>query len=248
MATYIGKCLYCEDGTVEYESKQVRGKKTKVYCCSNNKVTTLDDGDTWEPTSDSTCSWKLFGSNLERWGKKFIGPKEVKKLLAGDEVIAHMYSYTKKVEYKKYLTISEEYGVSVLWEMDVEEEDEHDETTEKKPYKKSYPKKEYSKKKKIEPEEEEIEYTPIVEPIKKDPVKNVFVKNRTAKKKSTESSFSKKDMDSLVLKKDTVNKIPSEPISHKQYVQEKTEKEFEKRAFVKPVFVNKKYTDVGAAF
>lgn len=237
MATYIGKCLYCEDGTIEYKSKQVRGKKTKVYCCSNNKVTTLDDGDTWEPTSDSTCSWKLFGSNLERWGKKFIGPKEVKKLLAGDEVIAHMYSYVKKVEYKKYLTISEEYGVSVLWEMDVEEE--QDKTTEKKHYKKAY-----SNKKKVEPEEEEIEYTPIVDPIKKEPVKKVFERKRIPKK----STFSKEDMDSLVLEKDTINKISREPIYDKQYVQEKTEKELVKRSFIKPVFVNKKYTDEGAAF
>lgn len=239
MATYIGKCLYCEDGIIEYESKQVRGKKTKVYCCSNNKVTTLDDGDTWEPTADSTCSWKLFGSSLERWGKKFIGPKEVKKLLAGDEVIAHMYSYTKKVEYKKYLTISEEYGVSVLWEMDVEEDQE---TTENETYKKTYEKKKYSKKKKIEPEEE-IEYTPIIEPVKR-----IIGKNKIQKKKSTDNTFSKEDMDSLVFGKNTVNKVSSEPIFNKKYVDEKTEKEFVKRAFIKPVFVNKKYTDVGAAF
>jgi hypothetical protein len=216
MATYIGKCLYCEDGTIEYESKQVRGKKTKVYCCSNNKVTTLDDGDTWEPTSDSTCSWKLFGSSLERWGKKFIGPKEVKKLLAGDEVIAHMYSYTKKVEYKKYLTISEEYGVSVLWEMDVEEE--------------------------------EAESTLIIEPIKKEPTKKVFVKTTTPKKKSIDSIFSKEEMDSLVLGKNTTNKVKDAPIHHKNNVTKKTEQEFEKRVFVKPVFINKKYTDEGAAF
>ena len=207
MATYIGKCLYCEDGIVEYESKQVRGKKTKVYCCSNNKVTTLDDGDTWEPTSDSSCSWKLFGSSLERWGKKFIGPKEVKKLLAGDEVIAHMYSYVKKVEYKKYLTISEEYGVSVLWEMDVEEEVE-DETTEKKHYKKTY----------------------------------------STKKKRTENVFSKEDIDSLVLEKDTINKVAIKPINNNPYLKEKSEKEFVPRTFIKPVFINKKYTDAGAAF
>jgi len=236
MATYIGKCLYCEDGTVEYESKQVRGKKTKVYCCSNNKVTTLDDGDTWEPTSDSTCSWKLFGSSLERWGKKFIGPKEVKKLLAGDEVIAHMYSYVKKVEYKKYLTISEEYGVSVLWEMDVEEDE--DESEEKKPHKKAY-----TKKKNIEQEDKEIEYTAIVKPIKK-----VFTKNKILKKKSIESVFSKEDMNSLVLEKDTIDKVIRESTSHKHNVSAKTEKEFVKRTFIKPVFVNKKHTDEGAAF
>jgi len=210
MATYIGKCLYCEDGIVQYESKQVRGKKTKVYCCSNNKVTTLDDGDTWEPTADSTCSWKLFGSNLERWGKKFIGPKEVKKLLEGDEVIAHMYSYVKKVEYKKYLTISEEYGVSVLWEMDVEEEND-DQTIEKKPYKKTYSKKENLKKKKTEP-------------------------------------IYKEDIISVVLEKDTLTKEQREPIFHRQSIPRKNEREFVKRTVIKPVFVNKKYTDEGAAF
>lgn len=243
MATYIGKCPYCEDGTIEYESKQVRGKKTKVYCCSNNKVTTVDEGETWEPTADSTCSWKLFGSSLERWGKKFIGPKEVKKLLAGDEVIAHMYSYVKKVEYKKYLTISEEYGVSVLWEMDVEKE-EQDQIKEKKSYEKIY-----SKQKKIKREEnQKIEDSTIVKPIDKQPSKRIYTKNQTSNKKSTDSIFSKEDMKSLVLPNDAINILPKKPISQKRNEQEKNERVFEKRAFVKPVFVNKKSTDEGAAF
>jgi len=210
MATYIGKCPYCEDGTIEYESKQVRGKKTKVYCCSNNKVTTVDDGETWEPTEDSTCTWKLFGSSLERWGKKFIGPKEVKKLLAKDEVIAHMYSYAKKVEYKKYLTISEEYGVSVLWEMDVEEDE--NEEFEKKAEKKIY--------------------------IKK--------KNIVSDKKTISSIFSQEDISSLVLEKDTIQIVPKKPVSYKD--KEKTDNTFVKRTFIKPVFINKKHTDEGAAF
>ena len=243
MATYIGKCPYCEDGIIEYESKQVRGKKTKVYCCSNNKVTTVDEGETWEPTADSTCSWKLFGSSLERWGKKFIGPKEVKKLLAGDEVIAHMYSYVKKVEYKKYLTISEEYGVSVLWEMDVQEEEE-DETKEKKSYKKAY-----QKNKTIEIEEnEKIEHTRIVKPINKKPSKKIFPKSQTSNKKDIDSIFSKEDMESLVLPNDAISILPKKSITKEQNKQEKTEQEFVKRTFVKPVFVNKKSTDEGAAF
>jgi len=210
MATYIGKCLYCDDGIIEYESKQVRGKKTKVYSCSNNKVTTLDDGETWEPTSDSTCSWKLFGSSLERWGKKFIGPKEVKKLLAGDEVIAHMFSYVKKVEYKKYLTISEEYGVSVLWEMDVEEE--------------------------------------INDNIEKKPYKKVYSKEKIKRGKRNVSVFSKDDRESLVLPSDLIDILSSNTITQKQYAQKKTPKEFENKTLVKPVFVNKKYTDPGTAF
>ena len=128
-----------------------------------------------------------------------------------------MYSYTKKVEYKKYLTISEEYGASVLWEMDVEDEEKEEKPTEKNSYKK-----EYSKKKRTELKKEE--------------------------EKNTECTFSKKDMDSLILEKNTIIKIRKEPISYKQQMAEKTELAFVNKPFIKPVFVNKKYTDEGAAF
>lgn len=91
--------------------------------CSNNKVFS-EDGEMWERTPDSTCSFRIFGNSLARYGKKFIGPREVTKLLKGHDVIAHLYSFDKKTEYKKYLTINEQYGVSVLWEIDIEKDDE----------------------------------------------------------------------------------------------------------------------------
>ena len=95
--------------------RQIKGVKTvNYYVIPKRKRQSI---------CDSTCSFKIFGNSLERWGKKFIGPKEVKKLLDGEDVIVHMYSYQKKVEYKKYITLDETYGVSVLWELDVEEEE-----------------------------------------------------------------------------------------------------------------------------
>lgn len=121
MNTYVGKCPCC-DGDIEYRVANVRDKKTKIYSCSNFRVTS-EDGEVWEKTSDSTCEFKIFGNALARYGKKFIGPKEVVKLLKGEEVIAHLYSFNKKVEYKKYITLDTTYGVSVLWDEDVEDDE-----------------------------------------------------------------------------------------------------------------------------
>jgi len=127
MAQILGKCPFCEDGIVSYNIKVINGRKTKLYSCSWNKVTTVDEGETWERTEDATCNFKIFGNALQRYGKKFIGPKEVIKLLKGEDLIVHLYSFQKKVEYKKYATLDEEYGISILWEIDInEDEDKND--------------------------------------------------------------------------------------------------------------------------
>ena len=118
MSKLVGNCPYC-DGVINYDTKEIRGKKTKLYSCSNHKVTT-EDGETWELTSDSTCTFKIFGNALQRYGKKFIGPKEVSKLLKGEDVIAHLYSFNTKTEYKKYITLNQEFGVSVLWDIEIQ--------------------------------------------------------------------------------------------------------------------------------
>jgi len=146
MAQFIGKCPYCEDGTISYTTKDIRGRKTKLYTCSNNKVTTVDEGESWEKADDSTCDFRIFGNSLARYGKKFIGPKEVSRLLKNEEVIAHLYSYQKKVEYKKYLTLDETYGVSVIWDLDVEEESEYEEKEEYIPVKNKLKKRVFVKK------------------------------------------------------------------------------------------------------
>ncbi|PHR71129.1 MAG: hypothetical protein COA66_10440 [Arcobacter sp.] len=126
MAKALGDCPYCEGGDISFETKSIQGKRTKLYKCSNNKVFS-EDGEMWEQHKNSTCTFRIFGNSLARYGKKFIGPKEVTKLLKGQEVTAHLYSYNKKTEYKKYITINHQYGVSVLWEIDIEDEILNDE-------------------------------------------------------------------------------------------------------------------------
>jgi len=116
----VGKCPYCDDGVVSYTTKDIQGRKTKLYACSNNKVTT-EDGEVWEQTSPSNCKFKIFGNALQRWGCKFIGPKQVKKLLNHDDTIVHLYSYHKKIKYQKYIELNYEYGISVLWDIDIDE-------------------------------------------------------------------------------------------------------------------------------
>jgi hypothetical protein len=44
----------------------------------------------------------------------------VRKLLNGQDVIARLYSYTAKKEYFKYMVLSEEYGISIDWETEVD--------------------------------------------------------------------------------------------------------------------------------
>ena len=121
MSNFIGNCPYCDNGTIFYDTKDINGRKTKLYKCSNNKVTT-EDGEVWEQTQDSSCSFKIFGNSLERYGKKFIGPKEVKKLIDGKDIIGYFYSFLKKTEYKKYITINQQYGASIIWDIDIEDD------------------------------------------------------------------------------------------------------------------------------
>lgn len=113
----LGKCPYCDDGIIEMEKKQVRGAQTKVYSCSNVKVVT-EDGECFEHTG--RCSYRIWGNSLSRWGKRGIGPKEVRKLLAEGQCVVTLRD-RRGNEYRKYLVSHPEYGVEVLFSEEVEE-------------------------------------------------------------------------------------------------------------------------------
>ena len=117
----IGKCPYCQDGNIKVEKKLVKGKNTKVYSCTNASWKT-EDGEMFELRDGATCSFRIWGNSLLKWGKKGIGIYEVKRLLQGESVATRLFSYSSKKEYFKYITLDKQYGVSVLWEMEVEEE------------------------------------------------------------------------------------------------------------------------------
>ena len=114
----IGKCPFCTDGLVNIEKKPVRGKNTKLYTCSNASWKS-EDGEMFELSSNATCHFRIWGNSLLKWGKKGIGPYEVKQLLAQKDVVVRLFSYQRKTEYFKYITLDEQYGVSVLWDIEV---------------------------------------------------------------------------------------------------------------------------------
>jgi Zn-finger protein len=112
----LGKCPYCEDGEIEVRDKEVRGKKVKLYACSNAHWIS-EDGEMYELTHNSTCHFKIWQNSLARYGK-WLSYKEIRELLKDGEIEVEFLSkkYGKKLYYQKNLILDREYGVSVLWD------------------------------------------------------------------------------------------------------------------------------------
>jgi hypothetical protein len=111
----LGKCPYCEDGEIEIRDKEVRGKKVKLYACSNAHWIS-EDGELYELTNSSTCHFKIWQNSLARYGK-WLSYKEIRELLDDGETEVELLSkkYGKKIYYEKSITLDEKYGVSVVW-------------------------------------------------------------------------------------------------------------------------------------
>ena len=112
----LGKCPYCDDGMIEVREKNVRGKKVKLYACSNAHWKS-EDGELWEPREDASCDFRIWQNALGCYGK-WLGYKEVRELLEEGEIRVELVSkrYGKKTNYEKSVVLDREYGVSVLWE------------------------------------------------------------------------------------------------------------------------------------
>ena len=112
----LGKCPYCEDGQIEVRDKEVRGKKVKLYACSNAHWKT-EDGEFYEPSELSTCHFKIWQNTLGKYGK-WLSYKDVRELLEHESLEVELLSkkYGKKINYTKHITLHEEYGVSVIWD------------------------------------------------------------------------------------------------------------------------------------
>lgn len=112
----LGKCPYCNDGTIEIRDKEVSGKKVKLYACSNAHWKT-EDGEMFELTKKSTCGFRIWQNSLARYGK-WLTYKEIRELLEEQSIEVEFLSkkHGKKIYYKKEIILNQEYGVSVLWD------------------------------------------------------------------------------------------------------------------------------------
>lgn len=129
----VGDCPYC-DGQVGKRDTKIYNRKVSIYSCENNKVAHNDDDDegSFLQTDDSTCSFKIFSNALLKYNKGTISEKEIKELLLNKEIVVRLYSKklfneetdTYGSEYFRYVITDEEYGISVLFDMEVEEKTE----------------------------------------------------------------------------------------------------------------------------
>ncbi|MDQ1263546.1 MAG: hypothetical protein QG559_547 [Campylobacterota bacterium] len=114
---FLGKCPYCNDGNIEIRDKEVRGKKVKLYACSNAHWKT-EDGEMFELRSDAGCSFRIWQNALAKYGK-WLTYKEVRELLQSKSLKVEFVSkrYAKPIRYNKEIIIDKEYGVCVLWDL-----------------------------------------------------------------------------------------------------------------------------------
>ncbi|MGE4420072.1 MAG: hypothetical protein AB7D38_09610 [Sulfurimonas sp.] len=112
----LGRCPYCNNGNIEVRDKEVRGKKVKLYACSNAHWKT-EDGEMFELREDASCEFRIWQNSLAKYGK-WLTYKEVRSLLENETLEVELLSkkYGKKIYYSKQIVLNQEYGVSILWD------------------------------------------------------------------------------------------------------------------------------------
>lgn len=125
MNRILGKCPYCKDGKIEIHKKEIKDKKVELYKCSNARWKT-EDGEMFELTNDSTCSFKIWQNTISRYGH-WLKHREISDLLLQKDVIVKLKTQKKfkgsdRRDYFKYLALDMDYGVKVLFEIDIEDE------------------------------------------------------------------------------------------------------------------------------
>ncbi len=115
----LGKCPYCS-GSVHSRKMTAQGKGIKLYSCENaNKE--YDESDAYVFTADSTCTFRVYSNTLLRFNKRSFGILEMKKLLQEGQIIVRLHGGKGSSEYFKYVIPDKEYGLSILWDEEVEE-------------------------------------------------------------------------------------------------------------------------------
>ena len=117
----LGKCPFCDDGQIEVRKIEVNAKPTKLYACNNAHW--HFEHDMCELTNDSTCSYRIFANQFLAWNKKSIGENEIRTVLQEEQVKVRLYSARVKKEYYKWAVLDKEYGLSIVWDIDITDED-----------------------------------------------------------------------------------------------------------------------------
>lgn len=113
----LGKCPYCKSNVHAIKSI-ANGKKVNLYSCENAKKE-YDDSEQFVFTSDSTCTFRVYSNVFLRWNKRSFSKYEMKTLLEENQVIIRLHGRSGTSEYFKYAIPDKEYGISILWDEEV---------------------------------------------------------------------------------------------------------------------------------
>jgi hypothetical protein len=80
-------------------------------------LTDIQEGECFEHAG--SCTYRIWGNALRRYGKRGIGPKEVRRLLADGQCVVTLHD-RRGSEYRKYIIPHPEYGIEVLFDEEVE--------------------------------------------------------------------------------------------------------------------------------
>ena len=115
----LGECPYCK-ANVTSKKISVQGKQIKLYSCENAKKE-YDDSEQYVFTADSTCTFRVYSNAFLKWNKRSFSEYEMKKLLQDQQTIIRLHGRRGTNEYFKYVIVDKEYGVSILWDEEVDE-------------------------------------------------------------------------------------------------------------------------------
>ncbi|WP_321314896.1 hypothetical protein [Halarcobacter sp.] len=115
----LGQCPYCK-GNVISKKFNTNGKQIKLYTCENAKKE-YDESEQYVFTADSTCKFRVYSNAFLRWNKKSFSENEMRKLLREGQTVVRLHGRKGTGEYFKYVITHEEYGVSILWDEEVEQ-------------------------------------------------------------------------------------------------------------------------------
>mgnify|MGYP007116848930 CR=1 FL=1 len=102
-------------------------KKDRSKCKADKALCLLKyhwhfEHDMCELRDDGICSYRIFANQFLRWNKKAIGENEVRTVLQDEQVKVRLCSSTAKKEYFKWAVLDKEYGLSIVWDIDINEE------------------------------------------------------------------------------------------------------------------------------
>ncbi|QKF81597.1 hypothetical protein [Halarcobacter ebronensis] len=114
----LGKCPYC-NGAVISKKFITNAKEIKLYSCENAKKE-YDESEQYVFTSDSTCTFRVYSNAFLRWNKRSFSENEMRRLLSEGQTKVRLHGRKGSKEYYKYVVPNEEYGVTILWDEEVE--------------------------------------------------------------------------------------------------------------------------------